>query len=621
MKKVLVLILSMLLVVLTSCKDEQEIITDEKDDNQIDSYSSIRITNEEKHIEIALGDTIICSYDYVGNSIDSLFMVSTFAIYKILNPEETGNVRYIASNTSFDEVYFVAFPNNDSICISDTLNIRIYNKKYPKIILDCQSKNHEGPYYLGDELQLQVNKEYSNQSFEPFINSKLYFNNQYLGNCENPPYLFETPAANLPDNHIEFTLIDTAQRGYEFEFELSLVENPLPEISVGFKYRHNIKAGYYTSSDIVTLCAEGSDDYLVDSIEYYIDDILIESRSIKDQYFFSEELRIGTMQAGMHSCYCIAYDNRGAFAKSESKDIVVYQSFAVPDKIVDLVKTDNDKLLYAITENTLIQIRTDLDSVSSVDLPYSGATSLFYDSKTQSLYTSFSDGKLVSYHQATQTFSTELNSELDNIQDFIVDGTTGVAISNQKVTLFNVDTKEVVESDIETEKYSKIVLDAANQVVYAGGTSGVSRSMVYKIAYTNNSLNVVAAEDIGGYSTKLTLSPSQNYLMVVRANAYSFTEYDNNSLTEANVYSFGGYSYTGSYNTSGDLFYAADMDGGLQYFDTSDKILKGNIYVPLLTYEDVTHLEPSQDDSCFIMAIENRSSDITYKIIIVPVEQ
>ncbi len=577
---------------------------DQKDDIAFKyTPASIQFLNAEEEYNLAVTDTLMCKYQYSGPTFDSLFMVTYNDVIKI-NGKLKDSIPYVANHWGSDRIYLVAHHSKDSIVISNTIRVNIISKRYPEIYLSHECLNEKGSYYLGDKFRLEFKPGLLNESFEPFINSHLYINEQLVASKKANPYSFDTEPLLSSENNIKFVLIDTARREYEYEFELPLIENPKPKIKAGFNYRHGLRDNYYMSFEPVTINASGSDDFQVDSIAYYFDDKLIETREIRDDYFYDEKIELGKLPSGKYSYYCMAYDNRGESKQSEVRELTVYKDYFVEDIVIDITKSNTNNHMFAITSDSLINIYIEDETITRKVLPFKNASSLFFNKTLDLLYIGFSTGELVAYDHKNESFATILKGELIEIQDFVMDGSIVIAICDSKVTMIDLNTRSITESNFNTDKQSKITIDPVNKFVYAGGDPHTTRGSVSKIAYNQNTLNQVVSNRIGGFCRKLVLKPNDNKLMVICKNNRGFIEYDTNTLRESSKYELITYNSSGNYDSSGNLFYTGlNTDNELFIYDSKNKSLQRDIYLPL-SVPSINHIEASADGSNLIITSE-----------------
>ncbi len=575
-----------------------------------ESNPSIRISNLNIYKNYYVRDTIKINYIVNSKEFDSISLYVNDSIYKTqTNPE---NVFYFIPDSSGQySLKLKIFYNSNEINESKTIFLQVLNLKNPALKIDCTRIDGDKNYFVGEKLNIIVVPEWDWMNLGFIKKVTLFLNNENLGTKYLPPYSYETSIITNSENTVKLEIIDTANHIFLIDIPLHVPVNTPPNIEFGFRHQNNILSGYFYSINPIIFSINGSDNVVTRYVDYYLDDKYIATDSINKDYFAYRELIVDTIKPGRHSSYCVAFDDRGDSTISDVKDFVIYKTIDIDDKIIDIENTENKSIIYAVSKSKLYIINPEIEEITNIiNLPFQDPTSIDFVSEENKLYIGFSDGHLIYFDEATSDFTTILKSEITNIEDIKIDHEFHIAIliSDKNILLLNLLSNNLTFGPISVYNGSKLIMDQINKTIITGGNPGISRSNLYKLYYTSNSISLIDQKGFLLYIDKLLLKPGSS-IFTIKENSgiycTSYKTFDYNNFIEKGQYR-SNQPQSACYSTDGNRFFIGnDLEKYIKVYNTNNFSLMNSIYIPLTDYNNVEHIITNTDNSKLVLATRN----------------
>jgi uncharacterized protein (TIGR02145 family) len=575
--------------------------------NNFDDTLYIDVEDFSNYQTYFVRDTIQINYSITNAPIDSVCL--------FINNSNT-QTQVIPKNsftTVFDSVgvYKIvlrAYFSNGSIKSSIIKLIQVNNLINPNIFLHCTRIDGDQNYFVGESLKITIRPKWDWVDLGKFIQASFFLNDIELGTTSEQPYQFATDVITETDNKIKIELIDTAGHVYIINEVLYVPINTPPKINFGFKHYNTILSGYYFSTDPIFFSTNGEDNTEVSYINYYVDDRFVGSDTIEEEYFVFLEKKVDTIGIGKHSCFCIAYDDRGDSTISDTLEFVVYKSFSFGEKFIDIDVYKNKDITYALSASKLYRIDNENEIVEAeYTLPYANPIGLYMSEISGLLYIGFNNGTIINFNDDSRAFVTVVQQLVSNMSDFEIDDDLDIVITiaNSNIQLINLNSNKIYNSNVSLESGSSLAIDTNNKLIIAGGNPGISRSDIFKLSYNSDSVFVLLKKDLGGYADKIILDPfGSNFLVLPYTRVYNtgYYTYDISDFSELGKYS--RYNlHRGCYGNLKSQFYAGDdFNNQICVFNKADFSLANEYYIPNKTYMDFDKIISSANDTKLIIS-------------------
>ncbi|MDD2632656.1 MAG: hypothetical protein PHH42_09325 [Bacteroidales bacterium] len=575
-------------------------------------------TNFNENLTIVMEDLPFNQTYFAGDTIEIKYTVTVADIDSVclfINGRLT-QTQFIPKNmfsVAFDsaggyEIDLKAFFSNNYTASSSTHHVMIFNLANPEISLYCTRIDGDPNYFVGEKLEITIKRRWDYVNMELFKEATMFLNDVELEKMSDLPFRFITDTIKTTINDVTIKLTDTLNYKYTINKVLEVPINTPPEIDFGFRYYYNIWPGYYYSIDPLIFSTSGKDNVEVSHLNYYIDDSFIGSDTLKDDYFLDFEKEVDPIGIGKHSCYCVAYDDRGDSTVSERLDFVIYKAYSFTEEFIDIGLFKNRDITYAISTSRLYRIDNVNEIVDSeYTLPFSNPIGLYMCEASKLLYVGFANGTIVHFNDDSRTFVTVVQQAVSGLSDFEIDNglSLAIVIANSKLQLIDLNSNEVHDSGVTLESGSSLAINIANKIIIAGGNPGISRSDIFKLSYTSNSVEILKKENLGGYAEKILLDP-MDLKFIVLPYTWVYNEgyytYDITDFSNLGKYSRNNL-HRGCYGNLKPQFFAGDdYNKQICVFNKSDYMLADEYYIPTKSYMDFNKIISSADDSKLIIS-------------------
>jgi len=578
----------------------------EKDKNS----PTIQISDFDFHHSYYVRDTIAIEYTVTGSDFDSICLYANDELYKTQTNLE--NVIYFISQSSKDyDIHLKIFYNSGKYNESKPIHIDVYYLGNPELTLVCTRIDGDRNYFVGEKLNITVKPKWVSTNLSYIKQVTLFLNNENLGTRYVQPYSYETPVISKPDNMVTLQLIDTANHVYIVEIPLDVSFNTPPAIEFGFKHYNNHLAGYYYSTDPIIFSIKGTDNVVTSNVDFYLDGKYLATDSINLNYYVYRELEVDTIKPGKHTAYCIAFDDRGDSTIAEVISFVIYKTIDTKDKITDIERTDTKSIVYAASKTKLYILNPESEVITEIiELPFQNATSLDYISAENKLYIGFSNGRLISFDEDANKFTTILNTALPSIEDLRIDSELHVAviISGLNIYLLDLITKSLTLGPVTVFEGSTLIMDEANKIVIAGGDPGISSSKLFRLQYNSTSITLLAQKVFQQYIEKLILKPGSTIFTIMdyhRTYNLAYYTYDYTDFAKKGQYNC-NQPQAACYSTDGNIFFIGnDIENYIKMYNAANFSLLDSLYIPLTDYNDVDHILTNTYSSKLVIATRN----------------
>jgi hypothetical protein len=436
-----------------------------------------------------------------------------------------------------------------------------------------------------------------------------YLNGENLGIKYSLPFVYETGIIDRTENTVELAMVDKENHIYSEVMQLTVPVNTPPEIEYEFKYKYGVKPGYFFSIDPIVFSTSGSDNVNIHYIEYYIDGNFYITDTVNTDYLTYHEIDARLLSAGEHTSYCIAYDDRGISTTSETLHCVIYGTVQIDQDIVDIERTLNANVVYAITDSILYKINpVDENIEQQFPLPYLGASCVKFDSETQRLYIGFQDGHLVYFEELSNNFTTIPSTSISDITDLEIDHSLNRAmiVSNEKIVLFDLSSDLILDEFSSTEIINSLAIDKQNKIVIASANPHSTGGYLYKLNYSASSISLNQQKYGIGFPLKIQFKSNYEVFTVITNGSHGFNSYYTNNLATAGRFSETYSVGTGCYSSDGSRFFMdIILDDLIDFCSTSDYSIYQTCYLPLESHNQVEFLTTNSDDSKLIVLTDN----------------
>ncbi len=560
-------------------------------------------------------DTIQVRYTVHGANADS---VSLFVNSTLIESQSMQNgIFFCKIDTAGYFTFNVRAYKSGQLTESKPVSINISELKYPELRYQISRIDDEPTYFIGEQLKITVLPRWEYMDINDFKKVTLYYEDKALGTKTSPPFIFVTPIIEITENNLVIELTDENNRIHKIPYLLSVAYNTPPEIEI-LDYNN---LGTILSTSLLTIRYSGNDNVNVEYIELYINQQYHSTHIINSSYFHSKEIEIDSLQAGDYEIHCIAYDDRNEYTISNTYKAKISKTIILDYEIVDTEYTDDNSLVYAVSEYKLLIINPVEEIVSQyLDLPFLRATSLDYEPINKRLYIGFDGGEIIYWDNSTESFITIAEAAFPSIEDIEVEHSTNMAavICNEKIYAFNITTKTKKMGNIDLEEKSTLTLNRNNNRIVVGGTPSVSSNRFDKFALYTDSLYHEASSSFGGYTKKIIMNPIRDEFLRIKNGSigvsYPF-------LYDLNIFGavLGSYqissAQTASFSADGSLLYAGtDLYDYIYVFDSEDFSVLSEYYIPLPGHNRVNHIIPTTDNSRIVLTTNDVFYDY-YKLI------
>jgi len=575
--------------------------------NKADKLSEeIQLIILQDYVSIFERDTLIVNYQISGVGIDSVCMIINSDIVECqLTPLKQFHFIPDSSGTYFLKLN--AYHDSNMFVESDSVQINVMRLKAPKLKYIIKRNDELDSYFVGEQLDITVRDFYDNTV--TYKQLKFFLNGNHIGTKVEKPYSFETPIITNSENSMLIELTDWDNRVHYISQPLNVPINAPPELNFNYYFQHD----FFLTEDSVVFQLTGKDEINTEYVDFYVDDQYVLTDSVNTNWFINRKYNFGLFAPGIHTVYCIAYDDRGISSTSTVFETAVYQSYRLDDKIIDTEFTEDENLVFAISNSKLLNINpVSQEIVRIVDLPYSNAITIDFVNETQRLYIGFENGQLVYWDNISESFSTITTTVFSSINDLEIDYSKNKAIliADQMVSTINLSTNDIVQASVSVNQKSTLVYDRSNNTVIAGGRPDVDQNHFYKLKLENESLLYQGTMSARVHSKKILLNPIRPEFLTQRQPG-GYTP----SITLFDIEGFGGIlgeydinnGSSASFSIDGELLFVgeSDVDEYLCVFNTQN-FSHFNLYnIPLKTYDYVSHIIPTHDNTKVIIITEN----------------
>jgi hypothetical protein len=581
---------------------------------------TIEVTDVLMSNYLYIGDTIRISYQATEAGLDSvcLFLNDT------LNQKRTQAIDEFTIVPTYifnHRIWLVAYYSSGEKSVSRHVEFTVSPHTFPMIYFNVKRHDGKQSYFVGEQLSINLyGKNGNNLEFVKQL--RIFLNDEFLGVATQAPFSFETPIITLAENELKITIIDTADRSGVVYKALTVPHDTPPIIELGFDYIHNVKPGYFFSTDSIFLEISGKDNVTTHYVDYYLNGDFAVRDTVNSEIYYHRRKNIGKFPSGTHKAYCIAYDDRGNSTVSNTLIFKVYGAIDLDIEIMDVVNTDHPNVIYAISSNELYKINPETESIEKAfDLPYQSATCLSYDRESDKLYIGFSNSHLVYFDILTETFGSDLIVNNLNVFDLEIDHEYGVAlfISNGSVSMINLNNGEYFSLMLDIKTESTLIVNRTDKEIIAGGNPSSSSDVFFRLLYTPNSLEYIDQKSFYGYADKLLQRPEHDSFVILGSSNNTVKSYNFSNWLEIGSFIHNDRSKIGCYSNSGLTFYLGpDSKNYLNLFGASDFILSGKKYIPLRGFNYGKLMVINSDNSWLILTTTNTLyNDV--KIVFIPI--
>lgn len=549
-------------------------------------------------------------YTVHGVKIDSICLIVDGVIHNTQYQVEK-NIILIGEPNTGPIIAISVYHHSGLITSSERIPIRISSYKKPEIEMQITNTSGDSECFLGEQLQITFKSNTHNFDINACQQMSLSINGRDLGTLTERPFKFESHVITTKVNLIELEIIDELGVGHTYEETIEVSVNPPTEIEFQF-------SSFYGSSNIffndepVRLYIYARENTKVDHIDFYLNHVLTHVVDVDNSYY-SDYPNIDTLSAGKHELYCIICDDRGNSIQSETLYINMNKVISIDydDKFIDTETTNDENVIYAISETKLFIINPVSEEMTNVLLPYTNAVAIDYVEEMKMLFIAFEFGQLIVWDETHNSFTDVSTGVFSNIRDIEIDyeHQKTFLISNAKLYSFGLDLGDTVVSSIPLEENSCLAFNKENDVIIVGGNTLSTGNKFYKMKFESNSFIRITQKRFGRFVNEISINPNTNEL-IFRSGSSSGMVWDIDDFGNDNVYFdiHSPRSVAYNYNYS-EIALGEDSDDKLHFYDAVNYNKLYECRLPYITYESTKFLIPSHDPKKWVLFIENGMGD------------
>lgn len=566
---------------------------------------AIRVTNLKAITGIFERDTLKIEYNVSGKGLDSvcLFIGDSIRITDKTSQHYFLYVHPKPGGTSF-QLKLGAYYKSGEIMFSDKYIINISTLYTPEMIFNIKRYDGLSSYFVGEKLSITVKPRNTEEDMSAYTSMTFYLNGDNLGTVSSP-YTFLSNEIKTAENNVKIELKDKNNRIHIIQTELMIPVNVPPVVNLSFSYRNRVPGRAYFTSDKIYLELSVSDDIMIDHLEYYLDDEKISSTSYNLSSISLSPFIVGTLPAGAHNIYFVAYDDRGASKKSGILSFLVFTSFKISSKIVDTEFSNAENVVFVATNSKIYLLNPVNDElIKTVDLPFSDATSIDFINEDNSLYIATAQGKLFRWNISDQVFEEIIVPGISNIKDIEIDSEHhAMIISNNDLFSLNLSDGIMTKGIGIQDNGSSLIFDRSDNLVLSGGNPHLSASYVYVHQYYNDTLRYIRKANIGAFAKKMYLRSGKNeFLISCQGSINNVRAYNTTSLVKSHEYNV-SVPVSAAYSPDGNFVYTGDDDLiRISVFDAESSVLLRSFTLPLDNVQYIDQILPNINNSRLVIA-------------------
>lgn len=579
----------LILVFLTRCKKEENL--------------DIHVLNLNTYTDLFERDTLKIQYDVSRKNLDSVCLLIDDRVCQKQNASES-TINYVAESRGYSFRFKLnAYYKTGSIRSSETYYVNVLTLMTPQLEYIIKRDDGYENYFVGEKLSITLKTKFAYQNLDDFREVTLYLNEDSLGTRTAPPFTFITGTIITDLNKISVTLKDANNRLHYVTHEFGVFRNTPPELQLKFSYRHNIPPGYFYTSDSVITVLNAKDNLQITDVDYYLDGNFISRKHVYSESLYFSSFGIGKLSAGMHDTYCIAYDDKGMYSKSETLTMHVYKDIDLDKKVNDVEYSDDERMVFVLSDSILYVLDPVLEQVSRIiDLPCRDAVSMDFQAGENKLYIASRQGRLFTWSASSLALNEIPLPGVSNIEDIEIDNEKNLAlINNRKLMSVNLLTGKIINTWTTLDPESTLIFDKPNKSVIVGGTPHISSSYVYIYWLEADTLIYKKRANIGGYARRLELNPNRTeFIISPYINTYRVADLSLLKTYTQQNHSVSVYSADGNY-----LFISDNWDGIVNIYDTRTILKTADYIIPIEDDNNMNFLLPCKNNRSLVIVTKN----------------
>jgi len=230
--------------------------------------------------EAFVWDTVRIDYIIEGSDFDSVGLFLNDSLWMINYPSQSEFI-IIVENTGFFEVKLIVYRNSKIIKTRNLGNLTVYQVHAP---VNITVTRYDGGqiFFVGDVLRIGLTADSPGTSLTYFREATVYINDISLGTKTTLPFYFITDTIKRDTNSLKVVLVDRNNHIYTSETLLIVPVNTSPYLSYDILFgSYLLPSGHFLSTDHFYITTHGWDNIQVNYANYFLDDRLIITDSVK----------------------------------------------------------------------------------------------------------------------------------------------------------------------------------------------------------------------------------------------------------------------------------------------------------------------------------------------------